>query len=144
MRIFSCAFLVLSVMTSCGSTAVNMAGPTRVGSNSNATRTDMSGPETTANTKETKMSESAIKAVSMTATAENTPAGLIVNYVVENHTDQSVYLWDLMVGYDDDKQKTRPRFRLCLLRRAKDHAAHDQVPQVNALICVVFHYVIND
>lgn len=82
-----------------------MAGPTSGDRNSNATRTDMSGPETTANTKETKMSESAIKAVSMTATAENTPAGLIVNYVVENHTDQSVYLWDLMIGYDDDKQK---------------------------------------
>jgi hypothetical protein len=95
--------LFLSALTACGSTAANISGQADNGSGIVAASANGSAAET--KLKETKMSETAIKAVSMTATAENTPAGLVVNYVVENHTDQNVYLWDMMIGYDDGKQK---------------------------------------
>ena len=50
--------------------------------------------------KEKKMSEETVKQVTMRATAQNTEAALIVSYEVENLTDQELYLWDGMVGFE--------------------------------------------
>jgi hypothetical protein len=51
------------------------------------------------------MNEYTIQPVSMKATAKNTNAGLLIEYTVENHTDQVHYLWDLMIKYEGNQQK---------------------------------------
>jgi len=54
--------------------------------------------------KEDHMSDSVLPSVTMTASAENTTENLIVKYEVQNHTDQPIYIWDLMIGYSGNEQ----------------------------------------
>ena len=50
------------------------------------------------------MNDSNLKLVSLKARAENTDAALIIRYEVENHSDQTLYLWDRMIGYAGAEQ----------------------------------------
>lgn len=53
---------------------------------------------------ENKMTEESKPAISLRAKAEKTGDKLIVEYEVENHTKETLYLWDRMVDYDDKGQ----------------------------------------
>ena len=55
--------------------------------------------------KDRYMSEQTTNPISISATAKNTTAGLLINYTLENHTDQEQYIWDRMIKYDGSDQK---------------------------------------
>ena len=55
------------------------------------------------NQTETKMADKA-NLISMKAKAEKIGDKLVVEYEIENHSDQILYLWDKMVGYKGSEQ----------------------------------------
>lgn len=86
------------------------AGPSNKGvpaveSSNNSSEPTAASVTITNDRKDENMSEYTLKAVTMTATAKNTNAGLLIEYTVENHTDQVQYLWDLMIKYEGNEQK---------------------------------------
>ena len=50
-------------------------------------------------TEKTMLEESNIRPISLRAKAEKADGKLIVEYEVENHTEQTLYLWDRMIDY---------------------------------------------
>jgi len=59
-------------------------------------------------TDEKNITEANIKTVSLEATAEKTGTDLIIKYQVRNLSDQVIYLWDRMIGYNDQGQFIDP------------------------------------
>lgn len=102
MRITSSILFFLIFLIACNSQAVQNStvdseNPTRktelqnIGINENTSRTDLK--------KEKTMSDQVLKSVTLKAQAENTENALVIKYEVENHTEQTLYLWDGMVSY---------------------------------------------
>ena len=44
--------------------------------------------------------EEATKPITLKATAQESETALVISYEVQNRTDQQLYLWDLMVGFN--------------------------------------------
>lgn len=55
-------------------------------------------------TKNDTPNEPSMKMVSITGKAEKTDSELVISYTVKNHSDESIYLWDRMIGYTDQGQ----------------------------------------
>ncbi|MCC6328302.1 MAG: hypothetical protein IT174_07290 [Acidobacteria bacterium] len=99
-----------ALLVACGVVANSPAGNSNaevpaVTDTSNSVERESASVSRTNDRKDENMSEYTLKPVTMTATAKNTNAGLLIEYTVENHTDQIQYLWDLMIKYEGNDQK---------------------------------------
>lgn len=102
-------FLLLStlILTTCISPEVKpsnsiVKNPQPIENQSNPT---VSMTETAENKTVNKMTEeSTVKPISLTAKAEKNGDKLVIEYEIQNHTEQILYVWDRMIGYNPSGQ----------------------------------------
>lgn len=106
MRILSVILTSGTVLSiACGILTGSHNGNSGVGATAAGTPTVARPEPATNDGKDRFMSEQTSNPISLKATAKNTTAGLLIEYTVENHTDQEQYVWDRMIKYEGNEQK---------------------------------------
>ncbi|MDQ4122186.1 MAG: hypothetical protein M3209_12170 [Acidobacteriota bacterium] len=90
-----------SLSSSNGIRSINQGSNSINNINNNA---DLTVKSSIVTTKEKTVAEPELKTVSLRAQADKSESAVIIKYEVENHSEQSLYLWDRMIGYKNGSQ----------------------------------------